>query len=164
KGEITFKGAGNGKGLSIEGTATATITGTTIRGTDGQGKGVLMESSGTLKMERVTISDVAMGVEATAGNLTINGHSTITFKNGDRNYGVRVQNGVTANLTDVRITGGGEGKGVWMEGTGEMTMERVTISDVAMGVEATNGTLTISGHSTITFKNEAGNYGVRVLI
>uniref|UniRef100_UPI00186416D0 right-handed parallel beta-helix repeat-containing protein n=1 Tax=Bartonella bovis TaxID=155194 RepID=UPI00186416D0 len=33
-GEITFKGAGNGKGLSIEGTATATITGTTIRGMD----------------------------------------------------------------------------------------------------------------------------------
>ncbi|WP_158244997.1 hypothetical protein, partial [Bartonella bovis] len=120
---------------------------------------------------------------------TISGHSTITFKNEAGNYGVRVQNGVTANLTDVTIRGEGSGagskgvimessgtmtmtnvgisdvdKGVLMNGAGEVTlnMDNVQISDVAMGVEAMGGTLTINGNSTIVFKNEAGNYGVRV--
>ncbi|WP_146023860.1 hypothetical protein, partial [Bartonella bovis] len=92
-GSIGFKnGDGNGKGLSIEGTATATITGTTIRGMDGQGKGVLMNGTGKLVMERVTISDVEKGVEATAGNLTINGHSRIEFTGSG--HGVKVGSGV----------------------------------------------------------------------
>ncbi|WP_244591449.1 right-handed parallel beta-helix repeat-containing protein, partial [Bartonella bovis] len=69
RGSIEFKGNGNGKGLSVQNAANATITGTTIRGMDGQGTGVFMESSGTLNMTGVTISNVEKGVEATAGNL-----------------------------------------------------------------------------------------------
>ncbi|WP_204379509.1 hypothetical protein, partial [Bartonella bovis] len=71
---------------------------------------VLMNGAGTLVMTGVQISDVAMGVEATAGNLTINGHSVITFKNGDGNYGVKVGSEVTmASLKSVTITGTGSG-------------------------------------------------------
>ncbi|WP_210162037.1 hypothetical protein, partial [Bartonella bovis] len=50
-------------------------------------KAVLMNGAGTLNMEEVRISKVKMGVEATAGRLTINGHSRITFNNGAGNYG-----------------------------------------------------------------------------
>ncbi|ENN90501.1 hypothetical protein BBbe_10550 [Bartonella bovis 91-4] len=165
-GSIGFKGNGNGKGLSIEGTANATITGTTIRGMDGQGTGVWMGSSKTMTMTDVTISEVAMGVEAT-GTLVMN-KGSITFTSGRDNYGVKVGSGVTsARLTDVTIKGDGDGEGskgveVSMGSSKTMTMTDVRISDVAMGVEATNGTLVIKGHSTITFNNGNGNYGVRV--
>uniref|UniRef100_UPI001304EC4D hypothetical protein n=1 Tax=Bartonella bovis TaxID=155194 RepID=UPI001304EC4D len=110
---------------------------------------------------------------------------TIMFNNGRDNYGVKVGREVTANLTDVKIMGtGGQGKGVWMEssqtlnmtdvriskvekamlmnGAGTLVMTKVNISGVKMGVEAMGGNLTISGNSVITFKNEAGNYGVKV--
>ncbi|WP_204379486.1 hypothetical protein, partial [Bartonella bovis] len=148
-------------------------------------KGVLMKGGGTLTMTGVQISGVKMGVEATAGNLTINGHSTIMFNNGRDNYGVKVGSGVTlATLTDVTIAGSGQGmgvygegakavtltnvgisgvdKGVLMKGGGTLTMTKVNISGVKMGVEAMGGNLTISGNSVITFKNGNGNYGVRV--
>ncbi|WP_204379511.1 hypothetical protein, partial [Bartonella bovis] len=72
-----------------------------------------MESSGTLNMTGVTISNVEKGVEATAGNLMISGNSTIMFMGSG--HGVKVGSGVTANLTDVTIRGegaGGNGKGV----------------------------------------------------
>ncbi|WP_208431917.1 hypothetical protein, partial [Bartonella bovis] len=191
-GEIGFKdGAGN-YGVRVQNGATANLTSVTIKGAGSEGgsKGVWMESSGkmmmtnvrisdvdkavlmngagTLNMEEVRISKVKMGVEATAGTLTIKG-GEIGFKDGNGNYGVRVQNGVTATLTNVTIEGTGSGtsgsgegsKGVWMESTGTMMMEKVTISNVAMGVEATNGTLTIKG-GEIGFMGGAGNYGVRV--
>ncbi|WP_035464532.1 hypothetical protein [Bartonella bovis] len=145
-----------------------------------------MESSKTLTMNMVTISGVEKGVEVTSGNLTVNGGTMtdvgmgirmlgkgtlkisggtrITVKDGVGNYGIGVGGMVTANITGAMITGSGSGtgKGVWMDGTGEMKMNNVQISDVAMGVEATGGNLTISGNSTITFNNGAGNYGVRV--
>ncbi|WP_208431903.1 right-handed parallel beta-helix repeat-containing protein [Bartonella bovis] len=160
-GSIGFKGNGNGKGLSIEGTANATITGTTIRGMDGQGTGVWMGSSKTMTMTDVTISEVAMGVEAT-GTLVMN-KGSITFTSGRDNYGVKVGSGVTsARLTDVTITGSGNGatgKGVIMESSKTLKMTDVRISKVKMGVEATAGRLTINGHSRITFNNGAGNYG-----
>ncbi|WP_204379506.1 hypothetical protein, partial [Bartonella bovis] len=78
---------------------------------------------------------------------------------------MKVGSGVTANLTDVTIRGegaGGNGKGVLMNGAGTLTISGGSISNVAMGVEATAGTLTINGNSTITFNNGSGNYGVKV--
>ncbi|WP_158245060.1 hypothetical protein, partial [Bartonella bovis] len=74
--------AGNGKGLSIEGTATATITGTTIRGMDGQGTGVLMNGT-RLEMSGVNISEVGTGVWVKQGTLEMT-NGSIEFKgNGD---------------------------------------------------------------------------------
>ncbi|WP_208431910.1 right-handed parallel beta-helix repeat-containing protein, partial [Bartonella bovis] len=168
-GTVTFEGGRDNYGVRVgSGVTSARLTDVTITGA-GSGKGVLMDgrgtgATGTLNMTGVRISDVAMGVEAITGTLTINGHSRITFNNGAGNYGVRVQNGANADLTNVMITGeGGNGegsKGVLMEGR-EMMMEKVTISNVAMGVEATNGTLTIKG-GEIGFKDGVGNYGVKV--
>ncbi|WP_158245035.1 hypothetical protein, partial [Bartonella bovis] len=95
---------------------------------------VLMNGAGTLVMTGVQISDVAMGVEATAGNLTIK-NGTIGFKNGSGNYGVKVGREVTsATLTGAMIrgtSGNGVGsKGVIMESTGTLTMTKVDISNV----------------------------------
>ncbi|WP_208431909.1 hypothetical protein, partial [Bartonella bovis] len=181
---ITVKNGGTG--LSVGGTATANITGATITGSgSGKGTGVWMDGR-EMVMNNVQISDVAMGVEAIKGNLTIKDGTRITFTGGDRNYGVKVGELVTnARLTDLTIKGGGKGKGVikeggtgtlnmtgvnisnvekavLMNGTGKLTMTGVNISNVKMGVEAVAGNLTISGNSTITFNNGSGNYGVRV--
>ncbi|WP_158245073.1 hypothetical protein, partial [Bartonella bovis] len=52
-------------------------------------KAVLMKE-GTVTMTGVRISNVAMGVEATAGRLEIKGESRIMFNNGAGNYGVKV--------------------------------------------------------------------------
>ncbi|WP_158244982.1 right-handed parallel beta-helix repeat-containing protein, partial [Bartonella bovis] len=138
---------------------------------------------GTVTLTGVQISDVAMGVEAIKGNLTISGESTIQFKNGAGNYGVKVGELVTmASLTDVKIMGKGSGKGVWMEGK-TLEMTDVDVSEVGVGVWVKGGTLTISGGTMtgvqtgidmsgsgklvvrdgaeITFEG-AGSYGVRV--
>ncbi|ENN90790.1 hypothetical protein BBbe_10320 [Bartonella bovis 91-4] len=184
---ITVKSGVGNYGIGVGESVNATLTGTRIEGKGGgTGKGVWMGSTGKMVMERVTISEVAMGVEATNGTVEISGHSTIMFEGGERNYGVRVQNGVTmASLTDVTITGAGSGKGtgVIKEGTGTLNMTEVGISNVEkgvlmkegtvtisgvqiskvkMGVEAVAGTLVIKGNSVITFKNGDRNYGVRV--
>ncbi|WP_158245058.1 hypothetical protein, partial [Bartonella bovis] len=72
------------------------------------------------------------GVEATAGNLTINGHSRIEFTGSG--HGVKVGSGVeSARLTSVTITGtSGQGKGVEvsMGSSKTMTMTDVRISKV----------------------------------
>ncbi|WP_158245039.1 hypothetical protein, partial [Bartonella bovis] len=90
---------------------------------------------GTVTLTGVQISDVAMGVEAIKGNLTISGESRITFKGGAGNYGVKVGKLVTsATLTGTTIrgtSGNGVGsKGVIMESTGTLTMTKVDISNV----------------------------------
>ncbi|ENN90794.1 hypothetical protein BBbe_10290, partial [Bartonella bovis 91-4] len=167
-GEITFESGNGNYGVHVQNGATANITGATIRGTSGQGTGLYVMGTGSASMMGGTISNVESGVYATGtGNLTINGGTTIQFKNGNGSYGVKVQNGANADLTNVTIKGAGSGKGVWMDGrgtgaTGTLNMTGVRISDVAMGVEATGGNLTISGGTNITFKNGDGNYGVRV--
>ncbi|WP_158245023.1 right-handed parallel beta-helix repeat-containing protein, partial [Bartonella bovis] len=112
-----------------------------------------------------------------SGTLVVNNNAKITFTG---EHGVKVGSGVTnATLTDVTIRGEGSGagsKGVIMESSGTLTMEReeiknvekavlmngagtlvmtgVQISNVAMGVEATNGTLTIK-NGTIGFNDGA---------
>ncbi|WP_152023201.1 beta strand repeat-containing protein [Bartonella bovis] len=141
---ITVKNGGTG--LSVGGTATANITGATITGSgSGKGTGVWMDGR-EMVMNNVQISDVAMGVEAIKGNLTIKDGTRITFTGGDRNYGVKVGELVTnARLTDLTIKGGGKGKGVIKDGTGEMKMNNVGISGVQTGIQVSNGNLTVSG-------------------
>uniref|UniRef100_UPI001304BAF3 hypothetical protein n=1 Tax=Bartonella bovis TaxID=155194 RepID=UPI001304BAF3 len=84
-GAITFKGE---HGVKVMGTGSANLDRVTITGGgSGQGKGVIKDGTGEMKMTGVNISGVKMGVEAIKGNLTINGHSTITFESGEKNYG-----------------------------------------------------------------------------
>ncbi|WP_158245009.1 hypothetical protein, partial [Bartonella bovis] len=138
--DVTITGTGSGEGSKgvivgsdeVDATGTVTMNMTNV-GISGVEKGVWV-SRGTVTMTDVRISKVKMGVEATGGTLEINGHSTIMFKNGDRNYGVKVQNGVTmASLTNVTIRGEGAGgngegsKGVIVDRT-KMIMEEVRIS------------------------------------
>ncbi|WP_425290196.1 hypothetical protein, partial [Bartonella bovis] len=138
---------------------------------------VIMESTGTMTMTNVGISQVKMGVWMKNGNLTVNGGSmtgvqtgitmlgsgklvvnngAITFTGGGtRNYGIGVGGTVTANITGVEIKGSGEGKGVYATGTGAVTISGVNISNVAMGVWVKGGTLTMDKGS-IGFKGEHG--------
>ncbi|WP_158245014.1 hypothetical protein, partial [Bartonella bovis] len=107
---------------------------------------------------------VKMGVEAIKGNLTINGHSTITFESGEKNYGVKVKNGATANLTSVKIkgTGSGQGTGVYVEGAKAVTLERVQISNVSEGVLMKGTGMLTMNKGEITFKSGKDNYGIGV--
>ncbi|WP_158245006.1 hypothetical protein, partial [Bartonella bovis] len=138
---MTITGTGSGEGSKgvivgsedVDATGMVTMNMTNV-GISGVEKGVLMNGAGTLTMTGVQISGVKMGVEATNGTLEIKGGTTIVFKNGDRNYGVKVQNGVTmASLKSVTIRGEGAGgngegsKGVIVDRT-KMIMEEVRIS------------------------------------
>ncbi|WP_146023845.1 hypothetical protein, partial [Bartonella bovis] len=170
-GSITFESGNGNYGVQVQNGVVANLTSVTIKGTgSGQGTGVIMGSSKTLKMTEVGISKVKVGVDVQsgavadltkvtimgsgqgtglyvvggtatmnggeikevesgvyatgAGKLTINGGAKIQFNNGDKNYGVKVENGVVANLMNVKIMGSGsgqgEGKGVIKDGTGTM--------------------------------------------
>ncbi|WP_204379493.1 hypothetical protein, partial [Bartonella bovis] len=142
-GTIGFNDGANNYGVRVGREVTsATLTNVTITG-GGNGKGVWMEGK-TLTMDGVNISGVKVGVEATAGTLVISGGS-IGFNDGADNYGVKVgREVISATLTNVTITGGGNGKGVIVDRT-KMIMEEVRISNVAMGVEVTGGNLTVNG-------------------
>ncbi|AQX20267.1 right-handed parallel beta-helix repeat-containing protein [Bartonella sp. WD16.2] len=164
----TVEFTGNGYGVKVSGTATsAELTMVTIKGSgssQGTGKGVYAEGK-KVTMSSVDISNVRLGVEMKAGDLTITGGSikgvkwginmeggkklvikegtTISFTDG---YGVKIQNNVTAELMGTVITGNGGGTGVTAEGTGNVTMTSVNISQVQVGVKVTgNGALTIIG-------------------
>ncbi|WP_343358100.1 right-handed parallel beta-helix repeat-containing protein [Bartonella schoenbuchensis] len=146
-------------GVMVEG-GTAELTGTKIVGNN-RGKGVVWESAGTLTLERVNISGVQTGVEVT-------GSGKLTMENGEIRftgaYGVMVEGG-TAELTGVTIEGrGGNGvgmsKGVYV-GKGSLTLTRVDISQVEMGVEMRSGSLTINEGTTIQFTGSDG-YGIYV--
>ncbi|ENN90777.1 hypothetical protein BBbe_10400 [Bartonella bovis 91-4] len=143
----------------MESSKTLKMTDVTISNVE---KAVWMKE-GTVTISGVQISKVKMGVEAVAGNLTINGHSRITFNNGAGNYGVKVGREVTARLTDVRIVGTGSGtggngegsKGVIMDGK-TLEMTNVDVLNVGVGVEAKKGgTLTIN-KGKIGFKKDYG--------
>ncbi|AQX19234.1 beta strand repeat-containing protein [Bartonella sp. WD16.2] len=162
----TVEFTGNGYGVKVGNNATAKLTMVTIKGSgssQGTGKGVWMEG-GKVTMSSVDISNVQGGVEVKAGDLTITGGSikgvkwginmeggeklvvkggtTINFTGG---YGVKIQNNVTAELMGTVITGNGGGTGVTAMGTGSVTMNMVEISKVQVGVNATGGTVTITG-------------------
>ncbi|WP_146023835.1 right-handed parallel beta-helix repeat-containing protein, partial [Bartonella bovis] len=136
---------------------------------DGSGmgsKGVLMDGT-KMTMTDVTISNVAMGVEATAGTLEIKGGTRITFNNGAGNYGVKV--GGTANATLERVTiegtggnGVGTGTGVIMEGSGDLMVIGGSIKEVQTGISMMgSGTLVVRDGTRIEFYDGDG-YGVKV--
>ncbi|WP_158244980.1 right-handed parallel beta-helix repeat-containing protein, partial [Bartonella bovis] len=161
EGSIGFK---KDYGIGVWGKATATITGTTIRG-EGSGKGVYATGVGklTLTMTGVNISNVGEGVNATNGTVTIKDGS-IGFTSGANNYGIGVGNGVTmATVTGTRITGGGQGTGVLMMETKMMRLDGVTISNVGEGVWV-KGTLVMDKGSITVTGNGVKGYGMGVYV
>ncbi|WP_146023823.1 beta strand repeat-containing protein, partial [Bartonella bovis] len=158
-GTITVKDGGTGKGVSVQDTASATLMGTKIVG-DKSGKGTGVEVSGTVTMTSVGISGVQTGVKVTGSGTVNMNMGTITVKDGG--MGLSVTGTGSAELTRTRIEGaGGKGKvGVSMGSAGgTLTLDGVNIDGFKTGVEATKGTLTIKGDSTIQF---TGGYGVMV--
>ncbi|ENN90502.1 hypothetical protein BBbe_10555 [Bartonella bovis 91-4] len=116
-----------------------------------------------MTMTNVNISKVKVGVDVQKGKLEMI-KGSINFTGGRGNYGVHVQNGAeSANLMGVTITGeGGQGMGLYVVGTGAVTMNMGEISNVESGVYATGaGTLKMDG-TTITFESGSGSYGVKV--
>ncbi|WP_204379488.1 hypothetical protein, partial [Bartonella bovis] len=123
------------------GVTSATLTGTRITGTSGQGTGVLMESSQTLNMTGVTISNVGTGVWVKRGTLTMN-NGEIGFKGAGEGKGLSIEGTANATITGTRITGtSGQGTGVLMESSQTLRMTGVNISEVGTGVWVKQGTL-----------------------
>uniref|UniRef100_UPI001304BCEA right-handed parallel beta-helix repeat-containing protein n=1 Tax=Bartonella bovis TaxID=155194 RepID=UPI001304BCEA len=143
---ITFTSGEKNYGVKVKNGASAIITGAEITG-GGQGMGVYGEGAKAVTLERVQISNVSEGVLMKGGGtLTIKEGTTITFTSGEKNYGIGMGSAVTkANITGTRITGGGQGKGVVMQGR-EMEMSGGEIKNVELGVyvggAVTNASLT----------------------
>ncbi|WP_022708980.1 hypothetical protein [Bartonella bovis] len=153
----------DGTGLSVSGTAMATLMGAEIRGV-GTGYGVYV-GGGTVMMDRVWIEGVSEGVEVMgSGRLVMMGESTIIFTGGEGSYGVKVGETADATLMGTEIKGTGMGYGVYISG-GAVMLSGVNISKVEKGVEVTNGRLKMNMGS-ITVKSGAGNgnYGVGVWV
>ncbi|ENN91331.1 right-handed parallel beta-helix repeat-containing protein [Bartonella schoenbuchensis] len=137
-------------------TITGQNKGTGIYAAGGAGNGTL-----TMRLEKVDIKGVEMGVMMEKGeSLTISGNSTIEFVG---SYGVKVGKDVkSADLKETRITGERKGYGVHAVGTEKMTLDRVDIKGVGMGVMMMGGgVLEVMGNSTISF---VGDYGVGVYV
>ncbi|MEL6093447.1 right-handed parallel beta-helix repeat-containing protein [Bartonella schoenbuchensis] len=138
----------------------ATLTNVQIMGSNRGKTGVVMGSTGMLTS--VNISGVQTGVEvAGSGKLTIN-EGTIGFTD----VGLRVEgeDATTVTVTGTKITGEGNNgmmsKGVYVGNSKAVTLTRVGISQVEMGVQVKgSGSLTINEGTTIQFK---GSYGVSV--
>ncbi|MEL6093421.1 beta strand repeat-containing protein [Bartonella schoenbuchensis] len=173
KGKATINLASSGgTGFKMEGQANADVMELEIKGSGGKGTGAEV-SSGTLKMTRVTLKDLATGAKVTGrGTLKLEGSSTINVAAGGK--GLEVLSG-TANVTSTTITLQGDGKGFKVEGAGkatvvsttikgdgkgmgvemeesaDVTLTNVTMSQVATGVEmkGTGGVLTVNGKSKI---------------
>ncbi|WP_208431851.1 right-handed parallel beta-helix repeat-containing protein, partial [Bartonella schoenbuchensis] len=81
----------DGYGVMVgSGVKRASLTKTVITGKgSGMGTGVIMESSGKMTLENVTISKVQTGVYAENGELEIKGKTTIDFK--ESGWGVYVK-------------------------------------------------------------------------
>ncbi|MEL6093942.1 hypothetical protein [Bartonella schoenbuchensis] len=175
------------RGIYMDGSGTLTVSGTTtisFTGDDGYGvkvgesvtntrltdvkimgnggsksKGVWVKG-GAVVMERVTITGVKMGIMMKGkGTFTVEGVG-ISFTGGvSYEYGIGVGDKVTrATLTGVTIVGSGKGSGVFMMG-GEVTMERVNVSQVATGIWVTGGTLIMKEGTKIGFTKD---YGIKV--
>ncbi|MEL6093922.1 beta strand repeat-containing protein [Bartonella schoenbuchensis] len=170
---ITVKqGGGGGTGFKMQGTGTADVMELEIKGSGGNGTGAEV-SSGTLKMTRVTLKDLATGAKVTGqGTLRMIGDSTITV--GQNGTGVEVLSG-TANVTSTTITLQGDGKGfkvnngkvtmmsgeirgngrgmgatgLEMSGDANVTLMGVTMREVGTGITMTGGTLTLNGGTKI---------------
>ncbi|MEL6093927.1 right-handed parallel beta-helix repeat-containing protein [Bartonella schoenbuchensis] len=174
------------RGISMKGSGTLTVSGTTMISFTGDGYGVYAGESvtntrltdvkimgnggskskgvwvkgGAVVMERVTITGVKMGIMMKGkGTFTVEGVG-ISFTGGvSYEYGIGVGDKVTrARLTDVTITGSGKGSGVFMMG-GEVTMERVNVSQVATGIWVTGGTLIMKEGTKIGFTKD---YGIKL--
>ncbi|ENN92676.1 right-handed parallel beta-helix repeat-containing protein [Bartonella schoenbuchensis] len=140
----------------------ASLTGTVITG-KGSGTGIHARGGTdmTMRLDNVTVSKVAIGVEMMAGMLTMT-KGSIDFV-GD--YGVKLGSSVkSASLTGTTITGQDKGYGVYAVGAEslEMTLEKVEIKGVEMGVMMEKGgkSLTIRRNSTIEFKGDGVGVGV----
>ncbi|MEL6089203.1 right-handed parallel beta-helix repeat-containing protein [Bartonella schoenbuchensis] len=138
-----------GKGLEVTG-GTANVMGATITGSgNGMGTtGVEMKGSADVTLTRVTMKQVAKGITMTGGTLQLDGKSKINVKQGGTGLDVK---GGTVMMTEGEITAGGTGTGTGInvtDGSGNVTLTRVTMKDVKTGVEMTgNGALTLDGGS-----------------
>ncbi|ENN92723.1 hypothetical protein [Bartonella bovis] len=143
---MTVNGKNDGVvGIKVEdtGTINATVMGLKIErsGTGSGSKGVEFKGKGTgkgtLMLNMVDVSGFATGVSASKGKLEMMGKSRITFASGGT--GLEVKGGASAELMRTKIVGSGTGTGVVMESEGVLMLTSVDISDVKMGVSASNG-------------------------
>ncbi|MEL6093425.1 hypothetical protein [Bartonella schoenbuchensis] len=130
-----------------KGVTEAELTGVEIKGQN-KGVGIYAEGKNLTVKGTTKITGVKMGISMKgSGTLTVEEGTKIEFEGEhEYEYGIGVGKLVSkATLTGVTITGKGSGgSGVFMMG-GEVTMERVNVSQVATGVYAMGGVLMVSG-------------------
>ncbi|WP_343358102.1 right-handed parallel beta-helix repeat-containing protein [Bartonella schoenbuchensis] len=148
-------------GVYVGDTGRATLTGVTITGEGGGGKGngygVYAMGQGTLMMDGVNISKVETGIYMEAGESLMVKGGSIGFA-GEHGYGVKVGKSVTeATLTNVTITGSGKGDGIYAMG-GNLTVSGVTIKEVERGIAMTGGGVLMVEGGTIGFMRDYGVY------
>ncbi|AQX31123.1 right-handed parallel beta-helix repeat-containing protein [Bartonella schoenbuchensis] len=152
KGVLKMEGGSvtefTGTGVMVgDGVKSASLMGTTITGGGSGSYGVIVESSGNVTLNMVTISKVGVGVEVEKGTLIMNQGSVKGFTE----YGVMVGEGVeSAELTRVMITGEGSGTGVYAVG-GNVTLNMVNILKVQTGVRVEKGMLIMNQGSVTDF-------------
>ncbi|WP_343358201.1 right-handed parallel beta-helix repeat-containing protein [Bartonella schoenbuchensis] len=158
-GNLTVSGVGISKvetGVEMRSGSLTINEGTTIQFT---GKyGVMVGSSVT----SASLTDVTIeGNKSGYGVLKVKDNTRIEFMGSD-GYGVYVEGGVRAELTDVTIVGRGDGYGVYAEG-GKVTVKGGTrITGVKAGIYATGyGVLKVKDKTRIEFVGKYG-YGIYV--
>ncbi|ENN91098.1 hypothetical protein m07a_11100 [Bartonella schoenbuchensis m07a] len=162
-GKSTIDFMGDGWGVMVgDKVESASLKNVTIEGRDsGYGVYAVGKEEMTMTLDDVRISKVEVGVYAKKGMLKMTEGSVTDFAD----YGVKLGSAVTsASLARVTIEGDeGDGSGYGVYAVGgtnlEMTLDGVTISGVKKGVRMEGKSLTISGHSTISFM---GDYGIGV--
>ncbi|ENN91109.1 hypothetical protein m02_10410, partial [Bartonella bovis m02] len=171
---MTVKNSGSGVvgvvGIKVQDTEkiNATVMGLKIVGsvTGSGSKGVEFIGSGgkggkgKLNMTSVDVSGFETGVSASNGTLVLNGGSKITFTSGGT--GLEVKDTANATMMGGKIVGdrSGDGTGVKMGGMETLMLTSVDISEVKMGVYATNGKLVMNGGSKITVKENGTGLSV----
>ncbi|EJF87855.1 hypothetical protein ME3_01284, partial [Bartonella melophagi K-2C] len=163
--DLTIMGEGKGVGVNILG-GDVTMDGVRISRV---GRGVYMEKgSGMVTVNNMKMTGVVVGIDVKgSGTLKVN-NGTIELAKGGSVWGVYVGSEVTrAELTGTKIVGEGSRKsggderiGVETESSGTVTLERVDISGVDIGVVATKGTLEIKGGAKIMVR--LGGTGIKV--
>ncbi|WP_208541686.1 hypothetical protein, partial [Bartonella capreoli] len=169
RGGATITVKQGGTGMDVEGNAN--VMDMTIKGSGGNGMGVLINGSGTVVMTKVKLMQLETGARVTNGTLTLNGGSKIEVGGSGTGFnvsggkvvmmggsltvkgngkGMEVEGG-NVEMMGGSITGNGNtGTGVEVKGgTANVTLTSVNISKFATGINMTGGTLMVEGKTTI---------------
>ncbi|MEL6089186.1 right-handed parallel beta-helix repeat-containing protein [Bartonella schoenbuchensis] len=159
-------GVGNGMGPVIEVRDNGRVVlndGVTVELNGSSTGEVVIENGGTVELGGVQLKDVKMGMKIMGnGTATVRGGgATITVKQGGMGgTGFKMEGSGTADVMELNINGKGEKRTGAEVTNGTLTLNKVTLKDLATGARVTRGTLELNGGSKINVKQ--GGTGLNV--